>query len=106
MADDQHGHLGYGCGMRTVNISDLKAQLSGPYSFVRDGEEVLVGGRNKPVARIVPCRLQGHSEEAQRLVAHGVLTPPLQSGLCLCHGRSRREIFLMKAWGRYGGKKG
>jgi hypothetical protein len=44
---------------------------------VRDGEEVLVGGRNKPVARIVPCRLQGHSEQEQRLVARSVLTPPL-----------------------------
>jgi antitoxin (DNA-binding transcriptional repressor) of toxin-antitoxin stability system len=39
---------------------------------------VLVCDRNKPVARIVPCRLQGHSEQEQRLVALGVLTPPLK----------------------------
>ena len=34
--------------------------------------------RNKPVARIVTCRLADHSEqEQQRLIARGVLTPPL-----------------------------
>ena len=63
--------------MRTVNISDLKAQLSAHIQLVRDGEEVLVCDRNKPVARIVPCRLEGHSEQEQRLVARGVLTLPL-----------------------------
>jgi prevent-host-death family protein len=63
--------------MRTVTISDLKAQLSAHIQFVRDGEEVLVCDRNKPVARIVPCRLEGRSEQEQRLIAHGVLTPPL-----------------------------
>jgi prevent-host-death family protein len=63
--------------MRTVNISDLKAQLSAHIQLVRDGEEVLVCDRNKPVARIVPCRLEGRSEQEQRLIARGVLTPPL-----------------------------
>ena len=64
--------------MRTVNISDLKAQLSAHIQLVRDGEEVLVCDRNKPVARIVPCRLEDRSEQEQRLVARGVLTPPLK----------------------------
>jgi prevent-host-death family protein len=64
--------------MRTVNISDLKAQLSAHIQLVRDGEEVLVCDRNKPVARIVPCRLEDRSEQEQRLVARGVLMPPLK----------------------------
>lgn len=63
--------------MRTVNISDLKAQLSAHIQFVKDGEEVLICDRNKPVARIVPCRLNNQSEQEQRLVARGVLMPPL-----------------------------
>ncbi len=63
--------------MRTVNISDLKAQLSAHIQLVRDGEEVLVCDRNKPVARIVPCRVEGCSEQEQRLIARGALTPPL-----------------------------
>jgi prevent-host-death family protein len=63
--------------MRKVNISDLKARLSAHIQLVKDGEEVLVCDRNKPVARIVPCRLTHHSQE-QRLVARGVLAPPLK----------------------------
>lgn len=43
--------------MKIVNISDLKPQLSSHIRLVRDGEEVLVCDRNKPVARIVPVRL-------------------------------------------------
>ncbi len=64
--------------MKTVNISDLKARLSAHIQLVRDGEEVLVCDRNKPVARIVPCHLEDLSEQEQRLVARGVLTPPLK----------------------------
>ena len=76
--DDQHGHIGYNYSMKTVNISDLKAQLSAHIQLVKDGEEVLVCDRNKPVARIVPCHLTNHSEQEQRLVARGVLTLPLK----------------------------
>jgi prevent-host-death family protein len=64
--------------MRSVNISDLKAELSAYIQFVRDGEEVLVFDRNQPVARIVPCRLEGHSDRERRLVARGILTLPLK----------------------------
>ena len=68
----------YNLFMRTVNISDLKARLSAHIQLVRDGEEVLVCDRNKPVARIVPCRLEDHSEHERRLVARGALAPPLK----------------------------
>jgi prevent-host-death family protein len=67
----------YNCVMRTVNIAELKAHLSAHIQFVREGEEVLVCDRNKPVARIVPCRLEGQSEQEQRLVANGLLRLPL-----------------------------
>lgn len=63
--------------MRTVNIAELKAHLSAHIQLVRDGEEVLVCDRNKPVARIIPCRLDEHSEQEQRLVANGLLQLPL-----------------------------
>jgi prevent-host-death family protein len=64
--------------MKAVNISDLKARLSAHIQLVREGEEVLVCDRNQPVARIVPCNLEGHSEQERRLVARGVLVPPLR----------------------------
>jgi len=64
--------------MKTVKISELKAQLSAHINLVRDGEEVLIFDRNKPVARIVPVRLEDRSQQEQRLVARGVLVPPLR----------------------------
>jgi prevent-host-death family protein len=67
--------------MKTVNISDLKARLSAHIQLVRSGEEVLVCDRNQPVARIVPCNLEGSSEQERRLIARGVLKPPLQKRL-------------------------
>jgi prevent-host-death family protein len=76
--DDQYGHIGYASGMRKVNIGDLKAHLSDHIQLVKDGEELLVCDRNKPVARIVPCRLADVPQQERRLVARGVLTPPLE----------------------------
>jgi prevent-host-death family protein len=40
--------------MRTVNIGVLKNQLSAYLQIVRNGEEVVVRDRNKPIARILP----------------------------------------------------
>ena len=62
--------------MRTVKISDLKARLSAHLQFVRDGEELLVCDRNKPVARIVPCSAEDEPERERRLIARGIMTPP------------------------------
>jgi prevent-host-death family protein len=64
--------------MRKVTISDLKARLSSHIQRVRNGEEVLVCDRKRPVARIVPVQLEDQSEQEQRLVARGVLRPPLK----------------------------
>ena len=64
--------------MKTVNISDLKAPLSSHIQFVRDGEEVLVCDRNKPVARIVPVQLHEYSDQQKKLIARGVMVPPLK----------------------------
>jgi prevent-host-death family protein len=64
--------------MRSVNISELKARLSAHIQLVRDGEEVLVCDRNKPVARIVPCSANDQPERERRLITRGVLKPPLR----------------------------
>lgn len=79
--DDQHGQIHYNVPMRTVNISDLKAQLSAHIQLVKDGEEVLICDRNKPVARMVPCRTNDRSKQEQRLIARGVLSLPLKRRL-------------------------
>jgi prevent-host-death family protein len=62
--------------MRTVNIAELKAHLSAHIQHVREGEEVLVCERNRPVARIIPCREEDHSAQEGELIARGALVPP------------------------------
>ena len=64
--------------MKTVNISELKARLSAHIRRVQAGEEVIVCDRGRPVARIVPCDVSDYSEQEKRLIARGVLRPPLQ----------------------------
>ena len=64
--------------MRSVKIGDLKAKLSAHIQMVRDGEEVVVCDRNEPVARIVPIRAAEFSDQERRLIARGILTPPLR----------------------------
>lgn len=62
--------------MRTVNIGELKDQLSGYLKYVKNGEEIVIKDRNVPVARILPFRQrQGWDQEAQ-LVASGALKMP------------------------------
>jgi antitoxin (DNA-binding transcriptional repressor) of toxin-antitoxin stability system len=63
--------------MRTVNIGELKNQLSAYLQLVRNGEEVVVRDRDLPVARIVPYQATLSEEEAQ-LVASGDMTLPTQ----------------------------
>jgi prevent-host-death family protein len=64
--------------MRTVNIGELKARLSAHIEMVKNGEEVLVCDRNRPVARIVPCSVEDEPERERRLIARGIMTPPLK----------------------------
>jgi prevent-host-death family protein len=64
--------------MRTAKISELKAKLSAHIRYVKNGEEVLILDRNKPVARLVSVEpIEGNDDEARRnrLIAKGVLTP-------------------------------
>jgi prevent-host-death family protein len=63
--------------MRSVNIADLKNNLSRYLSEVRRGAEVLVKDRNKPIARIVPLAV-GRDDQSEliELVAEGAARLP------------------------------
>jgi len=62
--------------MKTVNIGELKNDLSGYLQYVKNGEEIVIRDRSVPVARILPFR-QGEAwgHEAQ-LIATGALKMP------------------------------
>jgi prevent-host-death family protein len=48
--------------MKAVNIADLKNNLSKYMLAVKQGEEILVKDRNRPVAKIVPLT---HADDAE-----------------------------------------
>ncbi len=67
--------------MSTASISELKARLSAFLREVRQGGEVQVLDRGKPVARLVPMTSDPTNEDhddsqrRQRLIASGILRP-------------------------------
>ena len=62
--------------MRTVNIGELKNQLSGYLQYVKNGEEIVIRDRSVPVARILPFRQGSGWEQEAQLVASGALKMP------------------------------
>ncbi len=62
--------------MRSVNIAELKNRLSAYLNEVREGREILVRDRNRPIARIVPWSAANLDEELGTLVTAGLLRPP------------------------------
>jgi prevent-host-death family protein len=62
--------------MKTVNIGTLKNKLSAYLQDVRNGEEVIVQDRKKPIARIVPIRSADFSDEELYLASIGVMKLP------------------------------
>lgn len=65
--------------MKTASISALKARLSEFLDAVREGQDVLVTDRGRPVARITPVR-DRQQKEGRRdlLIRSGRLRPPLR----------------------------
>jgi prevent-host-death family protein len=64
--------------MRTVNIGDLKNQLSAYLQYVKNGEEIIIRDRQVPVARLLPIPLTDLAEGERELVGSGVLKMPEQ----------------------------
>ena len=62
--------------MRTVNIGELKNQLSSYLQYVRNGEEIVIRDRSTPIARILHSHLDPASEHEQQLVASGAMRMP------------------------------
>ena len=62
--------------MQQVNIAELKNRLSYYLDKVRNGEELLVRDRKKPIARIVPLT-NGEDEDSEvlELIAAGIVRP-------------------------------
>lgn len=62
--------------MRSVNIAELKNQLSKYVTFAKDGEEIIIRDRNLPVAKLVPFTAENVTDEEALLVAAGIMRVP------------------------------
>ncbi len=62
--------------MRSVNVAELKNQLSKFLTFAKAGEEIIIRDRNLPVAKLVPFSAEKASEEELLLVAAGKMRMP------------------------------
>jgi prevent-host-death family protein len=62
--------------VRSVNVAELKNQLSKYLTFARSGEEVVIRDRNLPVAKLVPFSAEDAEEQELALVAAGKLRLP------------------------------
>jgi prevent-host-death family protein len=62
--------------MRSVNIADLKNNLSHYLHEVRQGAELLIRDRNTPVAKIVPLSVTETEAHELALAAAGLLKLP------------------------------
>jgi prevent-host-death family protein len=66
--------------MRSVDIADLKNNLSAYMERVRAGEELLVKDRNRPIARLVPLAAGEDLDlEEMELAAAGLVRLPTKS---------------------------
>jgi prevent-host-death family protein len=65
--------------MQTVNIAELKNNLSAYLEQVKNGEELIVKDRNRPVARLVPLTFgEDLDAEEESLVAAGLMRLPIK----------------------------
>jgi prevent-host-death family protein len=62
--------------LRTVNVAELKDQLSKYLRFAKQGEEVVIRDRNMPVAKLVPFAADDAKDEELMLVAAGKMRLP------------------------------
>lgn len=64
--------------MLTTSIADLKARLSAFIDLVRNGDEVLVTDRGRPIARLMPVRgAAQESSQRELLIRNGRLRVPI-----------------------------
>jgi prevent-host-death family protein len=57
--------------MKAVKIAELKNRLSNYLNDVKEGEEILIKDRDRPIARIVPIKVDSPDEEMMSLAAQG-----------------------------------
>jgi prevent-host-death family protein len=89
---EEHNINGYNSYiMKSVNVAELKNNLSAYLDDVENGEQIIVRNRNRPVARIVRVKPSSVNEEERQLILDGELRLPEKE-------MSRRFLDRMLSW--------
>ena len=86
--------------MASVQIADLKNNLSAYLRKVRTGEEVIICNRKSPIAKIVPLSTGDLDLEEQELIAKGLMLPakkPFDADAFFAIGRGVRMPRVSRA---------
>jgi prevent-host-death family protein len=84
--------------MRSVQIAELKNNLSAYLRKVRTGEEVIICDRKSPIAKIVPLSTGDFDLEEQELIAKGLMLPaPFDAEAFFAIGRGVRMSRVSRA---------
>lgn len=86
--------------MASVQIADLKNNLSAYLRKVRTGEEVIICDRKSPIAKLVPLNTGDLELEAQELIAKGLMLPakkPFDAAAFFAIGRGVRMPRVSRA---------
>jgi prevent-host-death family protein len=86
--------------MASVQIADLKNNLSAYLRKVRTGEEVIICDRKSPIAKIVPLSTGDLDLEEQELIAKGIMLPaqkPFDADAFFAIGRGVRMPRVSRA---------
>jgi prevent-host-death family protein len=86
--------------MASVQIANLKNNLSAYLRKVRAGEEVIICDRKSPIAKIVPLNTVDLDLEAQELIAKGIMLParkPFDADAFFAIGRGVRRPRVSRA---------
>ena len=88
--------------MRSVNIAELKNNLSHYLRQVREGNEIVVRDRDRVIARIVPAApLTGYDEELVELASQGkVRLPETQLDKAVVVETLKRKLPRLKTTGK------
>ena len=86
--------------MASVQIADLKNNLSAYLRKVRTGEEVIICDRKSPIAKIVPLATNDLDLEERELIAKGLMRPaqkPFDADAFFAIGRGVRMPRVSRA---------
>lgn len=81
--------------MRSANIAELRDRLTHYLREVRAGQEIIVRDRQRPIAKIVPLRVDDDADDAP-LVAAGLMRKA-QHPLPAAFWRTRRAAVTIRA---------